>query len=258
MNGTFDLLCAFGDSFSDNGFSDGHGFRRYSETFTWVEYLAQFLQMPLTDRAYSGATTGRGNYNHASGEDWSGLLWQVDEYLKEPPAAPSRTLFTVMCSLNDVLCEDISPETSSHNIETALSCLGAAGARLVVYREHSVTLEPPGFKLPDYVTACARTTGMLREINALTRKGLVENLKKTCPNMEVLYLISDSFFQKVKDGAPGFKFKNLNEPWLGTYSYPEPFAYAWYDAWHPGGTVHKLLAEDTLAALEGFRRIHQI
>lgn len=254
MNRNFALLCAFGDSFSDNGFSDGHGFRRYSETSTWVEYLAQMLDIPITDRAYGGATSGERNYNHPVGVDWSGLTWQVAEFLKEPHHSPAipEMLFTVMCSLNDVLAGVTDPAEPARNIQNSVEALAGAGARSIIYREHSIALKCPGFDTPEFADLYEPSVKMIGEINAITRRDLLKNLAQRHPELKILYLSSDELFQKIKDGAPGFKCQNISQPWLGTYSYPAPFSYAWYDDWHPSGTVHKLLAEETFTALRKF------
>lgn len=76
----FKKIVAFGDSVSDNAFDDGHGFRRYSNGKIWVEYLGGMLGCEsVDDRAWGGAMSGQGNYN-APAKDWSGLLWQVEQY----------------------------------------------------------------------------------------------------------------------------------------------------------------------------------
>lgn len=87
----FTHIVAFGDSFTDNGHIDGHGFNRDSNGKVWVEYLSDKLQaQDLDNRAWGGARTDDGHY---LGFDWSGFNWQIDHF--ELQSKPKETLFTV-------------------------------------------------------------------------------------------------------------------------------------------------------------------
>jgi phospholipase/lecithinase/hemolysin len=248
----YERICAFGDSYSDNGFSGGHGFRRCSETLTWVEYLAQSLALPLDDRAWGGAMTGLGNCNHHHGEAWSGLLWQVGEYLREPGlgANVSNTVFTLMCSVNDAWGGLENPELSAANLMRAVELLADAGAGLLIFREHSALLDPPGFKDGQNLDLRLRVQKIVNGANAITRSSMVDTFAKSHPKLHILYLQSDPLWAKIKAGAPGYLFELHAEPWLGTYTYPIPYKHLWYDEWHPSSQVHRLMADETLAALE--------
>ena len=76
-------LVAFGDSTTDDGVlypNDPYGFNRFSNGPVWVDYLAESLKIDnISNFAYAGAFSDYGNYY---GHDWSGGLWQVEEYLK--------------------------------------------------------------------------------------------------------------------------------------------------------------------------------
>lgn len=53
---TFQHLVVFGDSLSDNGIDDGHGFLRYSNGKVWPEYLSEAMAAKSVEvRAWSGA-----------------------------------------------------------------------------------------------------------------------------------------------------------------------------------------------------------
>ena len=98
--GQFKNIIAFGDSISDNAFDDGHGFRRYSNGKIWVEHLGDMLGSEFVEvRAWGGAMSGKGNYNGAA-KDWSGLLWQIDQYT--PSTNMDETLFTIEIGVNDL------------------------------------------------------------------------------------------------------------------------------------------------------------
>ena len=248
----FTSVVAFGDSFSDNGFADGHGFKRYTETLTWVEYLAQWLNLPLEDRAWGGAMSNERNCNHPEGVNWSGLIWQVDGYIKDmaPGQDISKVLFTVMVGSNDVWAGMEDGAVTAKNIRQAASNLAKAGARHILYRETSAILMSPGYLAGDYASYNEPWTKLVNTANAATKKELLEGLAKDFPGLKIYYHASDPLFTKIKEGREGFKFEILDKPWWGTYTLPEPYKYLWYDEWNPSGQAHRLIAEDSLKALK--------
>lgn len=250
MSTKFDHVRAFGDSYSDNGFSHGHGFRRYCETLSWVEYLAADLGLPLEDRAWGGAMTGLGNCNHKAGQDWSGLLWQVREYLREDAAQnAAASIFTVMCAVNDAWGGIDDPAITAANIMQAIGLLADAGARLIIYREHSALLDPPGFADGAEAELRSRVRKIVNGANAITRSRMLDEFSRSHPGLRIVYLQTDPLYEKIKASEPGYAFEDHNTPWLGTYSYPTPYKYLWYDEWHPAGQVHRLMAQEAFQAL---------
>lgn len=247
----FTAIVAFGDSFSDNGFADGHGFKRYTETLTWVEYLAAWLNLPLEDRAWGGAMSNERNCNHPEGVNWSGLAWQVDGYLQATAGQDlSKILFTVMVGSNDVWAGMEDGAVTAQNIRRAMTALAKAGARHILYRETSAALMSPGYLSGDYAGYSAPWAKLVNGANQATRKELLDGLAKEFPALKIYYHPSDPLFTKIKEGQPGFKFEILDKPWWGTYTLPEPYKYLWYDEWHPSGQAQRLMAEDSLAALK--------
>lgn len=248
MTKKFSKLCAFGDSYSDNGFSDGYGFKRYSDTYTWVEYLAQMLDIPLLDCAHAGALTGEGNYN---GLNWSGMAWQIKKFFADSykQCDMPTTLFTVLCSINDIAEGTYSSEESAENIVFAVETLAQNGARSILYREHSVILKYPGLYAPEYADKDEALAEKLNEINIMANNKLDGYIKTKFPDLKIIQISNDDLFTKVRDGAPGFKFENITEPCPDEGGCQNPFSYAWYDNWHPGGAMHRLMAEESYAAL---------
>jgi phospholipase/lecithinase/hemolysin len=246
----FTQVVAFGDSFSDDGFADGAGFKRYTETTTWVEQLAAELKAPLLNLAWGGSMSNLRNCNHPEGVNWSGLEWQVDEYLKslKPGQDISTVLFTVMTGSNDIWGGIDDGAVSAANIKSAIEKLAKAGAKHVLYRETSAVLLSPGYLAGDYVSYAEPWTKLVNDTNKATRESLAKGLPDY-PGLKIYYHETDGILEKVKSGADGFKFQNLTEAWWGTYTFPEPGAYLWYDEWHPMGALHKLIAQDSLALL---------
>ncbi len=249
----FTSLVAFGDSFSDNAFADGHGFARATNTWTWVEYLAQMLGLADAhdNWAWGGAMSDERNCNLPDMK-WSGLQWQIDEYLKTVGQADlSKNLFTIMCGSNDIWVSDpIPPAQSAKNIRLAMTRLARAGARHILYRETSAVIMSPGYLAGQYAEYHDPWAKAVNEMNAATKKEILEGFAKEFPEVKVYYLETDPLFAKIKNGEPGFKFEIFDKPWRGTYTFPEPYKYMWYDDWHPMGQVHKLMAEDAVEGLK--------
>ena len=248
----FTAIVAFGDSFSDNGFADGHGFKRYTETLTWVEFLAQDLGLPLENRAWGGAMSNERNCNHADGVNWSGLAWQVEDYLKSLPPGQdiSKILFTVMVGSNDIWAGITDGSVTAQNIRQALVALAKAGAKHILYRETTAVLMSPGYLSGDYASYNEPWAKLVNDANAATQKLLSGDLIKEFPGLKIYYQSTDALFTKIKEGWDGFKFEILDKPWWGSYTFPEPFKYLWYDEWHPSGQAHRLMADDALASLK--------
>ena len=176
----FTHIVAFGDSFTDNGYIDGHGFNRDSNGKVWVEYLSDKLQAEnLDNRAWGGARTDDGHY---LGFDWSGLNWQIDRF--ELESKPEETLFTVWIGVNDYWDAKNDPADSVNNIERGLEKLIAKGAK------HLVVLDIGSFM--------------------------------------------DGYAKKHDFAAT---------PWRGSYAFPDPEKYLWYDEWHPMTQCHLEIAE---------------
>lgn len=126
----YDRIIAFGDSYSDDalGFHDNNGFNRYTNGPVWVEYLARDLGISnIDDRAWGGAKTGQGG---ASGIDWSGLLWQVNQFKPSQPL--THALVTVWIGYNDVYDGQADMATSIGHVAHALDMLANKGMQHVL------------------------------------------------------------------------------------------------------------------------------
>lgn len=247
----FSQLVAFGDSFSDDGFADGHGFKRYTNTLTWVEYMAQMLDLPLYDLAWGGAMSDDRNYANGPDERWSGLLWQVDEYLKAlPPKTDiSKILFTIMCGSNDAWSDIKGGDESAKNVREAMTRLAKAGAKYIMYRETSSVIMAPGYLEGQYADYHDPWAKLVNDMNVATKTELAA-FAKDFPGVKVFYQDTDTLFTKIKNGEEGYKFEILDKQWWGTYSYPDTDKYMWFDEWHPMGQVHKLMAEESIENLK--------
>ncbi|MDR0356056.1 MAG: GDSL-type esterase/lipase family protein [Deltaproteobacteria bacterium] len=251
LESPFSVVISFGDSYSDNSFINGHGFKRYTNTWTWVEYLSQMLGLPHDNWAFGGAMSDERLRSQPPGPDWGGLFWQIEEFLKERPDddVMGTTLFTVMIGANDRSGGQSDGLVTAKNIVRALERLVQAGARTILYREGPTALLPPWFQTKE---ADGFREGWIAQINLAnqeTRRLVKKDFAAEHPEVKLYYLQTDPLFLKIKNQEPGFKFENLDDPWDGTHVFPKPYLYMWWDEFHPMGQVHLLLAEETAAAI---------
>ena len=245
----FATVIAFGDSLSDNAFDDGHGFRRYSNGKVWVEYLGESLGAGQVEvRAWGGALSGQGNYN-AAAKDWSGLLWQVGQY--QPTGDLDRTLFTLEIGLNDLHdpTAEISPEQVIENIRKALTVLAGKGAKHVMVWNLPTGIIPPGYTDPDYewhayyAPLKDQALALFKAFNKLIGPALTAFAAEH-PETAIYFFDFDAALEAIEP-----QFENTATPWLGTYQYPDPKGWLWWDHWHFMTETHRQIAERALSAL---------
>ena len=246
---TLDAVIAFGDSLSDNAFDDGHGFRRYSNGKVWVEYLGESLGVGKIEvRAWGGALSGQGNYN-APAKDWSGLLWQVENY--QPQEDLDKTLFTLEIGLNDLHdpTAEIKPQQVVENIRQALTMLADKGAKHILVWNLPTSITPPGYTDADYewhsyyAPLKDQALALFKEFNTLIGPALAE-FEAARPETKIHFFDFDAAMDTIKT-----RFQNTDSPWLGTYQYPEPTQWLWWDHWHFMTETHRQIAEQALNAI---------
>ena len=234
----FKLIVAFGDSFTDNGYVDGHGFDRDTNGLVWVEYLANFINCPKVDnRAWGGARTDNG---HFLGFDWSGFNWQVDKY--ELTTDPEQTLFTVWIGVNDYWDTKDNPSNSVKNIKTGLEKLIATGGKhFVVFNNFDLTLSLGYGPNTEYHALVPMVKQLTKRFNA----ELYDMLYDKNAGLEQLHPEITFYFVDIYTFMNDLVTRNQfnQKPWKGTYQFPDPKAYLWYDEWHPMTSCHKLIGE---------------
>jgi phospholipase/lecithinase/hemolysin len=244
-NQNFNNIVAFGDSFTDNGHIDGYGFDRDSNGKVWVEHLKDMLgSQVLDDRAWGGARTDNGHY---LGFDWSGFNWQVDKY--ELKSNPEETLFAVWIGVNDYWDAKEDPTNSVKNIKTGLIKLIDKGAKyFVVFNNFDLTISlgyGPETEYHDLIPAVKRLT---KEFNEGIYSMLFDDktgLKKAYPEIKIYFIDIYSF---MNDLVQNNEYNNT--PWKGSYKYPDPKKFLWYDEWHPMTNCHYQIAELVLKELK--------
>ncbi len=233
-----ETIVAFGDSFTDNGYINGHGFNRDTNGLVWVEYLGEMLNCnELDNRAWGGARTDNG---HFLGFDWSGFNWQVDRYTMT--TNPEETLVTVWIGVNDYWDNNDDPTNSVANIKLGLEKLIEKGVnQFVVFNNFDLTLSlgyGPNSEYHGLIPAVKRLTKMF---NSELSNMLFDNelgLVKSHPEIKLHFIDIYSF---MNDLVSSNQFHG--EPWRGTYMFPDPKKYLWYDEWHPMTHCHQQIAE---------------
>lgn len=240
-------LVAFGDSFTDNGHVNGHGFNRDSNGKLWIDYLAEMLGCDnLDNRAWGGARTDSGHY---TGLDWSGFNWQVDNYIMTTD--PAETLFTIWIGINDYWDAKDDPTCSVSNIRTGIQKLIAIGAeRLVVFNNFDLTLAPGYGAETEYHDLVPQVRALVTEFNEelfdmIMNKetGLISNYT----DIEITYIDIYSFMNEL---IASNIYRDIHTPWKDSYQFPYPHGFLWYDEWHPMTSCHFEIAKLVTKKLE--------
>lgn len=241
-------IVAFGDSFSDNGFDDGHGFRRYSNGKVWVEHLGDLLGAEVDDRAWGGALSGQGNYNTPA-KEWSGLLWQVDQY--HPDKGTANVLFTVQIGVNDLHDPGtkITPPEVAENLSRALEVLITKGARRILVWNLPASLTFPGYTQEKYqwydyyAPKLKEAKEHFKQYNAILSEKLGD-IQKKHPDANILLFDIEKAMREIQQD-----FSETATPWLGSYLYPEKGKYLWFDEWHFMTETHQAIAQKVFEAI---------
>ena len=242
---TFKNIVAFGDSFTDNGYIDGHGFNRDTNGLVWVEYLADTIDCPKVDnRAWGGARTDNGHY---LGFDWSGFNWQVDKY--SMTTIPEETLITIWIGVNDYWDNKDDPSNSVRNINSGINKLIEKGGKhFVVFNNFDLTISLGYGPNTEYHNLIPAVKKLTKEFNSELFSMLFDKntgLVKSNPEIKIHFIDIYTFMNDLVNENQFNK-----KPWKGTYKFPDLNEYLWYDEWHPMTSCHKQIAELVLKEIK--------
>ncbi|MCM0755330.1 SGNH/GDSL hydrolase family protein [Desulfovibrio aminophilus] len=226
-------IVSFGDSLSDTGFSDGHGFGRSSNGPTWVEYLAERLGARLTCLAWGGARTDQGNCSGP--KDWSGLSWQIERHAFD--GGPESTLYTILAGVNDLFHGNGDPEATAARLVAAQERLLEKGARRILLLTVPDLSRAPAYRTQKEYADARRT---VHEHTLAVNARLLDRLR---PGPCMLFDAA-GFLEHLLDHA----YRDTAAAWLGSYAFPDPAGHFWWDDWHPMTSVHERLAQAVGAA----------
>ena len=247
---TFDEIVVFGDSLSDNGnlvfvenqpkpdpqiYYEG----RFSNGPVWVEYLAdpQRLNAPLTDRAIAGAQSG----------GFVGLNVQIPAYVATADSPSPSTLFIIWIGGNDFLNGDGDAQAVVANINEAMEELVEFGAKhILVLNLPDLGAIPAELGKPEAAEATAFST----EFNTALAT-MLNNFRVEHPDIGVYEFDVFAFASAVKSDPAAYGFTNATEP-SPNFDIPDNFdgaGYVFWDERHPTTSMHSLIADEVLAAL---------
>jgi cholinesterase len=283
---TVSQVVAFGDSYSDNGQAKKISVQiikdinkpegayekpsdvlywkgRYSNGNTAVEVLAKNLNVPLTNYATGGATTGKDNYS--SWMDYlgdTGVLGQINKFeasLNGKKADP-EALYFIFASANDYFkfvdyempgkVEAVADEAVD-NIKASVRTLSKLGAKnFFIVNSSDLTLVP-------YENTMHRT-----KVASTFTQSVNENLPEALRTLEAYSDVSITIFDMPKASNEIIKNKdrygitNFKDPCEATYPEVKPAElnsneYYFWDEWHYTNTIHKILGEKMYEAVVG-------
>jgi phospholipase/lecithinase/hemolysin len=239
---SFSSIVAFGDSLSDNGNADGHGFGVYSDGEVWVDYLADLMGSDLLDMAYGGARTYGHPYAPDEGQTMFGLGWQINQYLNNYTVSGKDTLYTVWAGGNDLLnIDELGVQgtvmRAISNIAGSVGALAHAGAQnIVVMNMPNLGATPlknggPESSIPATQLAMAFNGALAQALNMFANSGL--------------NLITIDVFGMMNDFIANGVFDNSTDM-LSTAGDAQG-TYLFWDDIHPTTYAHSLIADAVYA-----------
>ncbi len=247
----YSSVLAFGDSVSDNGYSDSDPFGAIvmSNGPVWVEYLADNLGATLNDMAYSGATTGLDNpalaqyfFNLGDMEKAaffsanSGLQWQAGAYATNFGPVADDTLITISAGGNDMF-NGRSAVTAANNVAGMIAYMIALGGDDFLVMNLSTGQQNEAY------------TAWMNEFNAALSVNLgVLGLFSPAANLFLLDM--NNFVADVDNYTGTWLADSCDSP----YAVPGACSnetFAWYDTVgvHPTTQVHQQIAEYAMNAV---------
>ena len=242
-------LIVFGDSLSDNGFDNVHGFQRYSNGKVWPEYLAKNMAFRTLDvRAWGGATSGMGNYRRKANE-WSGLLWQIQNYA--PVTDMESTLVVIEIGTNDLHdpSMNISPSQVVNNLSNGLKQLNSKRVKHIILWNLNSNIEFPGYIDKEYLqfdyynTQHELAKKSFEDVNKLIDE-LICHFNANQKELNIALFDVNSFIKDIST-----QFENITTPWLDTDCYPKKMGWLWFDHWHFMTETHSYIADHLFESL---------
>lgn len=239
---SYTSIVAFGDSLSDNGPADGYGIQRFTNGPTWVEYLANpfFLNVPLLDLAYGGATTGYTNpwalIKGLPKAYWfTGLQWQVDTYLKSfNNVSSSTTLVTIWSGGNDFFFLSATPRKAVEEIVCAINKLARAGYQnFLIPNLPNIGATPWVAAMASPIPQVANAFSLAFDLNL---RIALAYLTKRYPTDQFFTLDTYTFLQEAMADPEAYGFNSVADIF-------------WTDGFHPSTQAQELIADMALNQL---------
>lgn len=263
-------VIAFGDSLSDknnmynasmwklpNNASWFQG--RFSNGRTWVEYLANDLNIPLYNWAVGGAA-GDTEYLVIPG-----LISQIQSWVEYMKFAknynPQQSLFTLWIGGNDFINYNRTPNDVIHDLTDALTMLANNGAVNILL-----------LNLPDLTAVPVFNMGknpanVQANVNEFNRQiiNVAKNLRDKYPQIHIQLFDTYNLFNQMLINPPSYGFKNTHDTCLNISngsnlnylishnlqpSCENPSQYVFWDSLHPTTQTHRVIATEIFKSIQ--------
>ncbi|MGQ5524664.1 SGNH/GDSL hydrolase family protein [Chitinimonas sp. PSY-7] len=267
-------IVAFGDSLSDTQHlyntlqwqlpnRNSWFLGRFSNGYTWVEYLARDLKLPLYSWAIAGSGAGNESlsFSNVMTLEIPGIkdqvrLWKA-HMQKAPAYRPENTLFTFFVGGNDFVNYNRSVEHVVTNQREALQLLINAGARNILLLKLPDMSRAPIFNRKNNAEAVAnKITIYNAQLEEMTTALKMQNGGDS--NIHIQLFDGYAWFNDVLNNPGNHGMTNTNTPCLEITSSdltvflgnPSPRAacsnpdsFVFWDVLHPTTRTHQLLSE---------------
>lgn len=255
--GPFNGLVVYGDSLSDNGNLYGaigyppppYYMGRFSNGPVSAEYLAQDLNVPLTDWAWGGATTGIGNIADGGDQTHLGLLGlpgMTTSFLATKGSITQQmaqnSLFMVWGGPDDFTANGLSTQTADVGVNDLLGIVN--GLKSIGVQHILVPGMPDLGVTPEYIKNGLGQQGS--QLSAYFNAKLIAGLQGTGATYFDTYSLLDAIVQNPQK----YGFSNVTDPCFdGVNVCSNPNSYLFWDDIHPTTYADQLLAADFEAAV---------
>ncbi len=250
--GPFDGVVVYGDSLSDNGNLYGaigvppppYYMGRFSNGPVAAEYLANNLNVPLTDWAWGGATTGIGNI--ADGGDQThlgflGLPGMTTTFLATKGSITQQmaqnSLFMVWGGPDDFTANGLSTQTADVAVSDMLGIIN--GLKSIGVQHILVPGMPDLGVTPEYIKNGFGQQGSM--LAAYFNTKLLAGLQGT----GAIYFDTYSLLDDIVANPQNYGFTNVTDPCFdGLNVCNDPNSYLFWDDIHPTTHAHAILGAD--------------
>ncbi|MBT8267101.1 MAG: hypothetical protein KJP20_11195, partial [Bacteroidia bacterium] len=151
--------------------------------------------------------------------------------------------------VNDYWDAKDDPSNSVRNIKTGLeSLIKKGGKHFVVFNNFDLTLSLGYGPDTEYFDLVPKVQKLTKQFNVELYDMLFNKstgMVQSNPEIKIYYIDIYTF---MNDLVNNNQFNQ--KPWRGTYKFPDPEEYLWYDEWHPMTSCHKKIAEMVLEKIQ--------
>lgn len=278
-------IITFGDSLSDinNTYnftewktpnSDSWFAGRFTNGFTWSEYLSKELNIPLYNFAYGGAASIDQTFcwpvkTPVTCWNLPGIVTQINNWVVFKDYAdnysPKTSLFTILIGANDFISPDITKRSSASDVlmyvNNALDILVSNNAKhIIVFNLPDLTKAPAFAKYGRDISGVKSNIDSYN--NGIIR--IVNTIKYNHPEIDIQVLSLNSIFENMLNNPSKYNFSNVQDTCLQVdnddgdmFSSKQQLRsscintsqFIFWDIIHPTTAAHKVIESEILKVL---------